>query len=682
MMEEVTTITVLGAGDMGHGIAELAALKGFEVRVRDINQQVLDVAMAKVRKSLDKLAAKQVATTEAADAAFNRITFTTDLASALKDTRFVIEAVPENLDLKRKVFKEVEELAPAAAIFATNTSTMKVTEIAEGIVSRDRVVGMHFFNPVMLMDLIEIIPGIATRPEVLETTRLVSERLGKQVVVCAKDSPGFITSRLVSVWVGAAVLFNEKGDGSREAIDGALKFGAGFPMGAFELADYTGLDVGYHASEYIASKLGSAYKPLPSLANLVHAGKLGKKTGEGFYRWEGSRLVTPPTPDKAKEFDAAKVLAVVANEAARLVDQGVGTAEDIDKAMRLGCAFPKGPLEWADAYGLDNVLALLADLKEQHGHELFEPYELLVELVEDGRLGRATGHGFHTYSPSQAGATEDAPASDGTTGAGTRVEYENVIVDIDEGTRVATLTLNRPHRMNAISPDLVRDMRQAFRALDADDRVRAVVVTGSGDKSFCAGADLTETGDITPATAMEIARNLNLVLLDFERSGKIVIAALNGYAFGGGLEIALACDFRLAAKRVKLGLTEVTLGLIPASGGTQRLPKLIGLARAKEMVLLGERVTADEAKAAGLVTRVCENESFADDVAAFATRVAKGAPVAQRLSKRSLNQGLTVTNEQGAELEAAAFGILLSTEDAMEGVTALFSKREPEFQGK
>ncbi len=677
MTRETNTITVLGAGDMGHGVAELAALKGFDVRIRDVDDAALARAHEKVRASLTKLASKQVVTPDAADAAFARLVFTTDLATALKGTDFVIEAVPEDLALKQRVFKEVEELAPSHAILASNTSTIKISEIAERLTGRDRVVGMHFFNPVMLMDLVEIIPGEGTRADVVDETRRVAERMGKQVVACAKDSPGFITSRLVGVWVGAAVLLNESGEGTREGIDSALKFGAGFPMGAFELADYTGLDIGYHAGAYIASKLGDAYAPLPSLRERVEAGKLGKKTGEGFYKWAGSRVAAPLSPDQAKSVDPARVLAVVANEAAKIVTEGVATAADVDKAMRLGCAFPKGPLAWADDAGLDNVLAILEDLRARDGHALYTPSPALTRLVAEGRLGRATGAGFHAYQDSTGpGAAEGDPMRGGTS------TYENIRVEVDASTHVATLTLDRTHRMNAISPGLVADMRRAFAALDAEESVRVVVITGAGDKAFCAGADLTETGDITPASSAEIARDLNKVLLGFEGSGKIVVAALNGYAFGGGLEIALACDFRVAAKRVKLGLTEVTLGLLPASGGTQRLPKLIGLARAKELILLGSRISADDAFAWGLVNRVFENDTFANDVGAFASRLAKGAPIAQRYAKRALAHASTTPNEQGAELEAAAFGILLSTEDAMEGVTALFSKREAEFKGR
>ncbi|MHB8605364.1 MAG: 3-hydroxyacyl-CoA dehydrogenase/enoyl-CoA hydratase family protein [Thermoplasmatota archaeon] len=663
-MKSVKTITVLGAGDMGHGIAELAALKGFDVRLRDVKQEFLDKALGKVRWSLDKLAEHHTISKAEADAAFGRISTAVDLGQALAGTDLVIEAVPENMELKQKVFAEVERLAPPGAVLASNTSTMRITEIGSKLADPSRLVGMHFFNPVLLMQLVEVIPGETTSKDALAAVEETARKFGKTVVTTHRDTPGFITSRLVGTWVGAAIVLAERGVATKEQIDSALKFQAGFPMGAFELADYTGLDIGFHAGEYIASRLGSDYKPMKSLADLVSAGKLGKKTGQGFYKWDGNKMAVSITAETGKGVDPAKVLAVVANEAAKLVEQGVASAAEVDEAMRLGCAFPKGPLEWADAYGLDNVLKTLIALK-------VEPYELIVDLVEEGKLGKGRGGGFYPETGAGSG-----------TGAGAMPTYETLLVATDAATKVQTVTLNRPHRLNAINDVLVRELGAALRAAEADENVRVVLLTGSTEKAFCVGAALQDAGGATPIGMAEVARQLHLVLIGMEKMGKPVVAAVNGYAFGGGMELTLACDFRVAAKRAKFAQPEVNLGLLPAGGGTQRLPKLIGLSRAKEFLMLGERVSADDAHTAGLVHRVYENETFAKDSAAFAAELAKRAPLALKFTKQLANAALQTDISAGMEMEALAFGVLSGTEDVMEGVSAMFQKIQPNFKGK
>jgi enoyl-CoA hydratase/3-hydroxyacyl-CoA dehydrogenase len=577
----------------------------------------------------------------------------------------VIEAVPEKLDLKQRVFVEAEAAAAPRALLATNTSAMRIREIGSGLPDPARLVGMHFFNPVLLMDLVEIIPSPAARPEALATAEAVAAKLGKTAVTLRADTPGFVTSRLISVWVGAAVLAQEAKIADKESIDAAMRFRAGFPMGPFELADYTGLDVGLHASDYMADRLGEAYRPGASMRALVEKGDLGKKTGRGFYAWKDGKAQVRLDAEQAKAFDPTLVLALVANEAAKLVEQGVATAADVDLACRQGLAFPKGPLEWADEVGVDAVVKALYTLQERTGHPLAEPYELLLEMVEEGRTGKQAGRGFHDYAPAQG-----------------KRERETLVVTVDAASRVGTITLDRPHRLHAINADLIREMEDAIRELDRDERVRVILVTGSGEKAFCAGADLSEATGVTPSAATETIRRAHRMCIEIEKCAKPVVAAVNGLALGGGFELALACDLRVAARGATFGLPEVTLGLLPAMGGTQRLPKLVGLARAKEIALLGKRFDAQQALAWGLVTAVYDNDRFKLEAHAFAAELATRAPLALKATKQLLNASATTDIHAGMELEAMAFGVLVSTDDVLEGVSAMFAKRKPEFQGK
>lgn len=729
-MRDVRTLAVLGAGDMGHGIAELAALKGFDVRVRDVSPEALERASGAVRASLDKMASRSRVTKEAADEAFGRIRFTTDLGEAVGMADLVVEAIPERLDIKRVVLREVEALAPPRAVLATNTSAIRIGEVARDLREPGRLVGMHFFNPVMLMDLVEVIPSPRSTREAVATVEAVARRLGKTVVTLRRDTPGFVTSRLIGTWVGAAILAADHKLGDREAIDAAMRFRAGFPMGPFELADYTGLDVSLHVSDYLADRLGDAYRPSETLRALVDAGHLGKKTGRGFHEWDGGRLSVPVPARRSGDFDPALVMSLVVNEACKLLEQGVASARDIDLAMRQGCAFPKGPFEWADEVGVDAVVKALYTLEEATGgHPLAAPYETLLELLEEGRLRPfkemtlpatpepapeaapesapepAAEHAPEPVAePAQEPAAEPpvaAPVAAEPQGSGVavpvtttrdlgpaataitpKVTYETLLVEVDAQAKVGIVLLNRPHRLHALNATLLRELRDALRAMEEDASVRVVLLGATGDKAFCAGADLTDVAGATPATMARLARAGHLLCLEMEKMDKPIVAAVNGHALGGGLELTLPADFRVAARRATFALPEVTLGLLPAMGGTQRLPKLLGLSRAKEIAMLGERFGADKALEMGLVHRVFDNETFERDARAFAAHLATRAPLALGYAKQLLNAAPTTDILAGMEAEATAFGVLASTEDVLEGVSSSFARKSPSFSGK
>ena len=259
-------------------------------------------------------------------------------------------------------------------------------------------------------------------------------------------------------------------------------------------------------------------------------------------------------------------------------------------------------------------------------------------------------------------------------------KYESIIVK-KEGA-IAWLTLNRPHRLNTLTTDMIDEMQSALNGFEADKEVRCIIITGAGDKAFSAGADVTAFTGVTPSMAAEASAKGQALFTRLERIGKPVIACMNGYALGGGLEMALACDFRIASENVEVGQPELNLGLIPGWGGTQRLVRIVGLAKAKQMVMLADRMSAEEAAKVGLITKVVARAKLVEETTALANKLADGAPVALRLAKEALNFGTQVPLDVGLKLEANAFGIVLSTKDVMEGVSAFMSKRKPEFKGK
>jgi len=258
--------------------------------------------------------------------------------------------------------------------------------------------------------------------------------------------------------------------------------------------------------------------------------------------------------------------------------------------------------------------------------------------------------------------------------------YEFLIVKKEEG--IGWITLNRPHRLNTFTAEMVAEIYSVLDDFEADKDVRCIVITGAGDKAFSAGADVTAFTGLTASTAAEASAKGQAVYSRLEGIGKPIVASLNGYALGGGLELAMACDFRIAAESAEVGQTETKLGLIPGWGGTQRLVRMVGLAKAKELVMLGERITAAEAERIGLVNKVVPKAKLQEETVALARKLADGPPVALRLAKEALNFGTQVPLDVGLKLEAEAFGIALSTKDVMEGVSAFMSKRKPEFKGK
>jgi 3-hydroxybutyryl-CoA dehydrogenase len=277
-------VAVIGAGTMGHGIAQVAAKHGFEVRLHDQSAEALDKGMSGIELTLDKALARGVVTPTQKEETLLRIQPVDELEKAVNGCRFVIEAVPEDLTIKRAVFEELDRHAPSNAILATNTSALSITLIAGWTERRDRVIGLHFFNPPDRMPLIEVVRGLNTAEKTIERARRFCDQLGKETIVVA-DRPGFATSRLSAMIGNEAWYMFMEGVASPEDIDKAVKLALGFPMGPFELGDLVGLDVRLSVLRYLHKTLGERFRPCPLLVEYVDAGYLGRKTGRGIFEY-------------------------------------------------------------------------------------------------------------------------------------------------------------------------------------------------------------------------------------------------------------------------------------------------------------------------------------------------------------------------------------------------------------
>ena len=376
----IKNITVLGSGVMGHGIAQVSATAGYNVVLRDIEQKFLDKAMEKIKWSLDKMVSKEKISKSEGDAIYSRIKPVVDLNEAVKDAELVIEVVPEIMDLKKKVYAELDKAAAPDVIFATNTSTLPITEISNTTTRPEKFIGIHFFNPPQLMKLVEVIPGEKTSQQITELTKEYVKSVNKQAVVCRKDVPGFIINRLFIPMVHEACYLKDRTGATLEEIDSAVKFKLGFPMGIFELADFTGMDVIHKATIEMHQRDKKVINPHPTIEKLFDEKKLGQKTGEGFYKYSDDRYERVPlTEELANKCNPIQIVANILNNAAWLVSNGASDIEEIEKAAQLGLGLKKPLFETAKEIGISNIVNELNQLAQKHG-KFYEPDPLLVSM--------------------------------------------------------------------------------------------------------------------------------------------------------------------------------------------------------------------------------------------------------------------------------------------------------------
>jgi enoyl-CoA hydratase/3-hydroxyacyl-CoA dehydrogenase len=327
---------------MGHTIAQVAAGADYEVTIRDISQEFLDGAKQRIERNLKRNVERGRMTDDDAQALIGRITYTVDLKESVKNADLVIEAIPENLDLKRQVWGEVSENVKDNAVLATNTSSLSITKIAEAVSDPGRFLGMHFFNPPTHMRLVEVIPGDKTKSESIDLVKAVAEKLGKTPVVVNKDVVGFIVNRVLITYLNEATKLLESGDYTRDQIDSAMQHKAGMPLGPFMLSDLIGLDIVHHILKVFEENLSFDYAPAGTIVKLYNEKKLGRKTGEGFYSYEERPSVSK---EAGEGFDVDLLLKPMISEAEKVVAEGIADEESVDTAMKLGANLPKGPFE-------------------------------------------------------------------------------------------------------------------------------------------------------------------------------------------------------------------------------------------------------------------------------------------------------------------------------------------------
>tara|TARA_B100000809_G_C15100116_1_gene516564 strand:+ start:231 stop:1388 length:1158 start_codon:yes stop_codon:yes gene_type:complete len=380
-------VGIIGGGTMGSGIAQVAATAGCKVKLYDTNQAALDKAKAALEKILARLIVKGRIDSEEKNRIQANISYV-DSLRALGDSNLTIEAIIENLEIKQKVFSELESYVSDDCIIASNTSSLSIASIAASLEKPERCVGIHFFNPAPLMKLVEVIPAIQTSEAVLEKS-IQTIKDWKKIVAVTKDTPGFIVNRVARPFYGEALRIYEEGVADFATIDHSLKTLGGFRMGPFELMDFIGNDVNYTVTEtvFTAFYFDPRYKPAFTQKRFAEAGYLGRKSGKGYYDYTEGATKPDPIEDKAiaqQIFD--RVLVMLINEAADALFLNIASAEDIDTAMTKGVNYPKGLLAWADEKGMDWCVTKLDELYNEYHEDRYRCSPLLRKMNKENKI--------------------------------------------------------------------------------------------------------------------------------------------------------------------------------------------------------------------------------------------------------------------------------------------------------
>jgi enoyl-CoA hydratase/3-hydroxyacyl-CoA dehydrogenase len=623
----IKKVGVVGCGLMGAGIAQVAAQAGYEIIVRELNEQMLEKGLGHINAFLDKGVTKKKMTQARRDATWARISGTTDLAD-LAGCDLVIEAIFEDMQVKQELFKELDTLCHEGTILASNTSSLSITKMATVTNRPDRVAGLHYFYPSVINQLLEVVATKQTSSEVMETLLVFSHATGK-VPIVIKDSPAFAVNRFFVPWLNEAMRMLDDDLANIPTIDEAARETFGVGMGPFELMNVSGIPIAYHATSSLAETLGEFYAPPKALVAQFESGRAWNLEGD--------------VDEAAKAAVSDRLLGAPLGVAVQLVEEGVATIKDTDLGALVGLRWARGPFGMMNDLGLDRTLKLVEQVAGRHAS--FTVPELLRQ---------------------QAAAGQPWTLRD---------------VKLEVKDSVATITMNRPEAMNALSQKVMRELKQTIAQVREDPAVRVVIITGQGP-AFIAGADI-RTMQISNLTEMrEFTQFSREVLNDIEKLEKPVIAAINGFALGGGLEVAMACDIRLASTEAQMGLPEVGLGIIPGLGGTQRTTRLIGKSRACELIFTGDQISAEEAARIGLVNRVLSPQQLMLEAQRLAKRIARQAPIAVGQAKAAINQALQTDLDAGLAFELEAAMLTFGTEDQNEGMTAFLERRKPEFKGQ
>jgi enoyl-CoA hydratase / 3-hydroxyacyl-CoA dehydrogenase len=625
------TVAVLGGGNMGSGIAQACAQAGFNVRVRDVDGPAIERGRSLIAKMLSGAIERKKMTPAKRDEVLGRVSFTTDLATAVNGASLVIEAVFEELAVKRALFSELAPLVAADTIVATNTSSLSVTTLAEGFPHPDRFAGLHFFYPAAINKLVEIIGGESTDHATLEELERFCY-LVRKIPIETADRAGFCVNRYFVPYLNEATRLAEEGVASLATIEevGRELFGA--TLGPFELMNVTGIPIAFHAESSLYHAFGPAYAPSKLLEEQFHRG--------APWAWKES-TVEPEKKGAVRE----RFLGLTIGISTRLVEEGVATPEATDRGATVGLRRKWGPFAQLSQVGVPEGLRMV----EAYSRRWPGNFPVARALQERAARGEQT--------------------------------WPLKLVRVERKGAVAWVLLDRPEALNSLNSAVFEQIEETFRSLEREHGIRVVVLAGSSPV-FAAGADIAEMEKKSLAEGIDFGFAGQRVAERIERFPAPVIALVEGYALGGGLELALAADFIVAAEGAQLGLPEVTVGIHPGMGGASRLTRLIGRAQTKLLTYTGVPVSAEEAYRMGFVVKLVPAGTAREDVQGLAETIASRAPLGVRWVKQVIDRGHDAPLASAIHLEGESAGHTFGTTDRTEGMRAFLERRKPRFEGK
>ncbi|HJM41524.1 MAG TPA: 3-hydroxyacyl-CoA dehydrogenase NAD-binding domain-containing protein, partial [Candidatus Thalassarchaeaceae archaeon] len=557
-MKPIETVAIVGAGNMGSGIAQKTAQEQFPVQMVDRELQWVERGQETISTLLGQAVERRIFSEAQVEEIQARITGVVGVENVAANTDLVIEAVFEDFDVKKAVFNTLDEACGEDTILASNTSSLSVNALAKATARPDRFVGLHFFYHPAKNRLVEVIPSELSSDDTIARVEQFCKMLGKVVIVC-KDRPGFVVNRFFVPWLNEACLLLEEGVGTTAQIDAVACAAFDIGMGPFALMNLTGPPIALHSTNYLAEQLDTPrYTGAKSLEELVEAGVMWDIDEETDCDAEATKIISE------------RLLGQVFAVASQIVAEEICSMEDVDRGAKVGLRWMNGPFEIMNALGLDEA------------HRMANAYAELAEfdLPPFFAMKAESGHG-----------------------------WEFNFVDVVQTGGVATVRLNRPEAMNALNETLVDQLGAVLDDLNSDNSVTTIVLEGAG-KAFVAGADVKFFVDKIRADSFsdiyDFTANGHVVLNKLENSPKTTIALTTGLALGGGLELALACDHRVGTRRSQFRFPETNIGIYPGLGGTQRTVRICGVEAARWAVLAGNFVDSKTAYALGILTHLVE----------------------------------------------------------------------------
>lgn len=688
-MRPIESVAVIGAGNMGSGIAQKTAQEEFNVQMVDRESQWVERGQSIISEFLSEAVERRIFTEQQVEAITERIKPVIGTENVAKDTDLVIEAVFEDFDIKTAVFNTLDKVCGENTILASNTSSLSVNELAEVAGRPDRFVGLHFFYHPAKNRLIEVIPADSSSNETIDKVVQYCKMLGKVVIIC-KDRPGFVVNRFFVPWLNEACLLLQEGVANAAQIDAISCKAFRIGLGPFGLMNLTGPPIALHSTDYLAEQLDCPrYIGAENLRELVSVNAQWDISGDASWNDEQYHIVSE------------RLFGVVFGVATQIVDEGICSMEDVDRGAKVGLRWARGPFELMNRIGV------------KEARRMAEQYS---ELAEQG------------WNVPALLTRQEEP-------------WRFSFVDLVTGNGVATITINRPEAMNALNEEVVAQLGKAIEQAESDNSVHTIVLDGAG-KAFVAGADVKFFVDKIRADSIQDIEKFTAeghrVLGMLEESSKITIALTTGLALGGGLELALACDYRIGTRKTQFRFPETSIGIYPGLGGSQRPARIAGKPAARWAVLAGNFMDAKAAADIGLLTHLVEpseveqtiteissngkpeqkypripanpNSSivkfaegfFSDEnmntiltgkcpvdfdseernVSRQLRALSRVAPVALKFANELIDATSETNLSAGLQMELDKLDDIFSTVDALEGLSALIEGRKPSYSGQ